>query len=100
MSRLYIFQRISRAILLSQSRKIPYTTIQIRLVVASVEKAREMGMDWWTTNPDLRSQVGATATETELAELKERLARLESRSEGERAAVALSPVAQSSPQLA
>ena len=32
---------------------IELLTIQIRLVVASVEKAREMGMDWWTTNPEL-----------------------------------------------
>ncbi|AFM27567.1 gas vesicle protein [Desulfomonile tiedjei] len=26
-------------------------TIQIRLVVCSVDKAKEMGMDWWTNNP-------------------------------------------------
>jgi len=25
--------------------------IQIRLVVCSVDKAREMGMDWWVNNP-------------------------------------------------
>jgi hypothetical protein len=57
---------------------IELLTIQIRLVVASVEKAREMGMDWWTTNPDFRSKVGESIAEKELADLKERLARLES----------------------
>jgi hypothetical protein len=25
-------------------------TIQIRLLICSVDKAREMGIDWWTTN--------------------------------------------------
>ena len=62
---------------------IELLTIQIRLVVASVEKAREMGMDWWTTNPDFRSRLGESNSEKELAELKDRLSRLESRSLGE-----------------
>jgi hypothetical protein len=57
---------------------IELLTIQIRLVVASVEKAREMGMDWWTTNPDFQSKRGESNSEKELTELKERLARLES----------------------
>ncbi len=26
-------------------------SIQIRLVICSVDKAREMGMDWWVNNP-------------------------------------------------
>jgi hypothetical protein len=26
-------------------------TIQIRLVICSVDKAKEMGMDWWVSNP-------------------------------------------------
>ena len=26
-------------------------TIQLRLVICSVDKAREMGMDWWVNNP-------------------------------------------------
>jgi hypothetical protein len=26
-------------------------TLQIRLVVCSVDKAREMGLDWWVNNP-------------------------------------------------
>ena len=31
---------------------IELLSIQIRLVIASVDKAREMGLDWWTTSPD------------------------------------------------
>jgi hypothetical protein len=26
-------------------------TLQIRLVICSVDKAREMGLDWWVNNP-------------------------------------------------
>jgi hypothetical protein len=32
-------------------------TIQIRLVVCSVDKAVEMGMDWWAREPALCSRV-------------------------------------------
>lgn len=35
---------------------IELLTIQIRLLVCSVEKAREMGIDWWTTSPFLCSE--------------------------------------------
>ena len=30
-------------------------TIQVRLLIASVDKAQEMGMDWWLKNPDYTS---------------------------------------------
>lgn len=30
--------------------------IKIRLLVASVDKAREMGIDWWVRDPELSSQ--------------------------------------------
>lgn len=30
-------------------------TIRIRLIIASVEKAMEMGIDWWTYDPMLSS---------------------------------------------
>jgi hypothetical protein len=31
-------------------------TIQLRLVVCSVDKAKEMGMDWWVNNPAFQRQ--------------------------------------------
>jgi hypothetical protein len=39
---------------------IELLTIQVRLVVCSVDKAVEMGMDWWRREPDL---VGFTETQ-------------------------------------
>jgi hypothetical protein len=35
-------------------------TIQIRLVVCSVDKAKEMGMDWWVNNPAFQRQAAVT----------------------------------------
>lgn len=34
-------------------------TIQIRLVICSVERAIEMGLDWWATNPNFSSRARA-----------------------------------------
>jgi hypothetical protein len=34
---------------------IELLSIQIRLLVCSVDKAREMGIDWWLRNPDFSS---------------------------------------------
>jgi len=53
-------------------------TIQIRLVICSVDKAKEMGMDWWVNNPAFSSrapqeQVGGDS----MSRMEERLARLE-----------------------
>lgn len=31
-------------------------TLQIRLVICSVDKAKEMGLDWWVKNPALCSE--------------------------------------------
>ncbi len=58
---------------------IELLTIQIRLVVASVNKAREMGLDWWTTNSDLHSTPSAAGRQPELAALRDRIAQLEQR---------------------
>ncbi|PTL36256.1 gas vesicle protein [Candidatus Methylomirabilis limnetica] len=52
-------------------------TIKIRLLVASVEKAKEMGIDWWQSDPALSSK--ARVLEEENHQLKERLDRLEAR---------------------
>lgn len=54
-------------------------TIKLRLLIASVDKAREMGIDWWATDPSLSSEARALAAEN--ADLKDRLAALEQRLE-------------------
>ena len=56
---------------------IELLTIKLRLLVASVDKAREMGIDWWENDPSLTSQ--AQELEEENRELRERLERLESK---------------------
>ena len=38
---------------------IELLTIQVRLVVCSVDKADEMGMDWWRREPDLVGEQAA-----------------------------------------
>src|SRR6184192_4203157 len=35
---------------------IELLTIKLRLLIASAEKAREMGIDWWTHDPFLSTQ--------------------------------------------
>jgi hypothetical protein len=56
---------------------IELLTIKLRLLVASVDKAREMGIDWWESDTSLSS--GARKElESENRDLRERLERLES----------------------
>lgn len=57
---------------------IELLTIQIRLVICSVDKAREMGMDWWVSNPAFSSPrtAGDLPAET-LSRIEERLNRIE-----------------------
>ena len=53
-------------------------TIQIRLVICSVDKATEMGMDWWVNNPAFSSGVKKQQALPDVIErLEERLARIE-----------------------
>ncbi len=56
-------------------------TIQIRLVICSVDKAREMGMDWWVNNPAFSSRGRTLLPEGSNGEdsngIEARLARLE-----------------------
>lgn len=54
---------------------IELLTIQIRLLVCSVDKAREMGIDWWTTNSYLSSC--AAPGKPHVEDLSARIARLE-----------------------
>lgn len=70
---------------------IELLTIQLRLVVCSVDKAREMGIDWWSNNPMFSGLAnptpapalaalgqGALPAPAQTAALEDRLARLES----------------------
>lgn len=61
---------------------IELLTIQIRLMVASVDKAREMGMDWWIRNPEYCS-AAAPRQEIGMEDLGRRLDVLERRLEPE-----------------
>ena len=58
---------------------IELLTIKIRLLVASVERAKEIGIDWWETDANLSSKAKQIETENKL--LKERLDRLEAKVE-------------------
>ncbi len=52
--------------------EVELLTIQLRLVICSVDKARELGLDWWTNGSalNLRSQSDST--------IEDRVAKLES----------------------
>lgn len=50
-------------------------TIRLRLLIASVDKAKEMGINWWESDPWLTQGEG---DHSPAAELSERLERLES----------------------
>lgn len=36
-------------------------TIQVRLLICSIDKAEQIGMDWWRTDPRLSTQAQARA---------------------------------------
>ncbi|WP_295389004.1 gas vesicle protein [uncultured Thiodictyon sp.] len=71
---------------------IELLTIQLRLVICSVDKAREMGIDWWSDNAMFKGLTNKDATgalpapeatpaaipTSQTAALEDRLARLES----------------------
>ncbi|MBM9506272.1 gas vesicle protein [Actinacidiphila acididurans] len=59
---------------------IELLTIKIRLIVASVDRAREMGIDWWEHDPALSSQ------ERDVVEENRRLRRRVGDLEAERSA--------------
>ena len=54
---------------------IELLTIKLRLLVASVERAQELGINWWESDASLSSSAGAL--EDENRSLRERLERLE-----------------------
>jgi hypothetical protein len=67
--------------------EIELLTINIRLLIASVDKAREMGIDWWTRTPFLSSSAppeipapvlpNNSRLEAEMETLRKRVAQLE-----------------------
>jgi Gas vesicle protein len=61
---------------------IELLTIKLRLLIASVDRAREMGINWWETDPSLQAiedNGDREELEKENRELRERLERLEER---------------------
>jgi len=56
---------------------IELLTIKIRLLVVSVDKAAEMGIDWWRNDPMLTTKESDLVAENR--ELRERLEALEAR---------------------
>ena len=58
--------------------EVELLTIQIRLVICSVDKAIEMGLDWWRTNPAFSPQAQPDYLAASLNKIDERLGRLES----------------------
>jgi hypothetical protein len=50
-------------------------TLQIRLLVCSIDKAEQIGLNWWRYDTNLTTR--AAVAEAENAELRERLAALE-----------------------
>ena len=66
-----------------QIADIDLLTIKIRLLVASVDKAMEMGINWWQSDSYLSSKANETEIEKENKILKERVDRLETRIKAE-----------------
>ena len=58
---------------------IELLTIKIRLLIVSVDKAQEMGIDWWRNDPMLNAR--AQDLEDENKALRERLHEIEGSSE-------------------
>ncbi|MEU5347225.1 gas vesicle protein [Streptomyces sp. NPDC020766] len=56
---------------------IELVTIKLRLIVCSVDKAKEMGIDWWESDPELSSNARRNELSRENAELRAHVAELE-----------------------
>jgi hypothetical protein len=54
---------------------IELLTIRLRLLVATVDKAKELGINWWESDPRLSALAAENADET--VRLRERVAELE-----------------------
>ena len=57
--------------------EIELISLKIRLVICSVDKAKELGINWWKNDPYLSSEAQTQHLEEENRLLRERLAALE-----------------------
>jgi hypothetical protein len=57
--------------------EVELLTIQLRLVICSVDKAKEMGMDWWVNNPAFSPHAKRELNGERLGDIDQRLAALE-----------------------
>jgi hypothetical protein len=68
---------------------IELLTIKLRLLVVSVDKAHEMGIDWWRHDPMLTVRERGLDEENQV--LRERIAQLESRGPGSQDSAGFGP---------
>jgi hypothetical protein len=61
---------------------IELLTLKLRLLIASADTARTMGIDWWEHDPALSSRARDNQLQQENTELRQRLERLERAIEG------------------
>jgi len=52
-------------------------TIRIRLLISSVDKAKEIGINWWESDPYLSRQALPASSSDEVARLQQRIDSLE-----------------------
>jgi len=52
-------------------------TIQIRLLICSIDKAEQIGLNWWRSDPRLSASAAASASITSGSDLDRRLERIE-----------------------
>jgi hypothetical protein len=57
--------------------EVELLNLQIRLVICSVDKAKELGIDWWAANPAFSPRAPSEDLASSLAKIDERLGRLE-----------------------
>jgi Gas vesicle protein len=51
---------------------IELLTVKLRLLIASADKAKEMGIDWWQDDPFLSSSSNGKALESRLKRLEQK----------------------------
>jgi hypothetical protein len=61
-----------------QIADIDLLTIKIRLMIASVDKAKEMGINWWEQDSFLSTKARQTGLEKENAALRKKIATIKS----------------------